>query len=320
MKAERRFFKELRFRQLLALVELSRHRTFSAVATVLKLSVVSVWRQVRSLEEDFGVQLVVTDGQQESFTEDGRNLVELTEPLVESFRSLRSVFDDRLKRVPRKLTVAAPAGVLSDALPGPVARYRREFSHVGLRLIERPSHAACAALLAGQADIAIIGTTTADVLPTSLATRPLARYPIHLLAPANHVLVTARRLTVKQIARHPLVLSTEDTSDRAQVDLTFARAGVLEQLEVTISATRLPLIAEYVSLGFGVALVAPGMARPPRSRRNRPALVWRNVSDLFGSEDLVLLQRKGRFELPHVRAFRELLEETFVAHPQADLP
>ena len=299
MKSERRFFKELRFRQLRALVELSRQKTFSAMAAALRLSVVSAWRQVRSLEEEFGVQLVVTDGQEVSLTEDGRTLVEMSQPLVESFLSLRSVFEDRQSKAPRKLTVAAPAGVLSDALPEPVTRFRRKFPNVGLRLMDRPSRAATAALLAGQADIAIVGLTMTDELPTALTMRSLTRYPIHLLCPGDHALATLKRITVKQIAQYPLVLSSEDTSDRAQVDLTFARAGLLDQLNV--------------ALGFGVALLAPGMTKPPKAKRGQKPLVWRDVSPLFGHEDLVLLQRKGRFELPHVRAFRELVEVAYRA-------
>lgn len=317
MKSDRRFFKELRFRQLRALVELSRQKTFSAVAAVLGLSVVSAWRQIRSLEEEFGVQLVVTEGQQVSLTDDGRTLVEMTEPLVESFLSLRAVFDDRTGKAPRKLTVTAPAGVLSDALPGPVTRFRRKFPNVGLRLVDRPSRGAFAALLAGEADIAIVGIKMDDTLPTSLAIHPLIKYPIHLLCPADHPLAKIERLTVKQIAQFPLVLSSEETSDRSQVDLTFARAGVLEDLNITISATRLPLITGYVALGFGVALIAPGMATLPKPRRGQPPLTWRDVSYLFGHEDVVLLQRKGRFELPHVKAFRELVEAAFKTGPGA---
>ncbi len=311
MKSDRRFFKELRFRQLRALVELSRQKTFSAMASALGLSVVSAWRQVRSLEEEFGVQLLVTNGQQVSLTEDGRTLVEMSQPLVESFLSLRSVFEDRQNKAPRKLTVAAPAGVLSDALPEPVTIFRRKFPNVELRLMDRPSRAASAALLAGQADIAIVGLAMADESPSALTIHPLTRYPIHLLCPADHALARAGRITVKQIAQYPLVLSSEDTSDRAQVDLTFARAGVLDQLNVAISATRLPLITGYVALGFGVALLAPGMAKPQKPRRGQTPLVWRDVSKLFGHEDLVLLQRKGRFELPHVKAFRELVEAAY---------
>ena len=311
MKKNRLFFKELRFRQLRALVELSRQKTFSGMAAVLRLSVVSAWRQVRSLEEEFGVQLVVADGQQVALTEDGRTLVEMAQPLVESFVSLRSVFADRNSKTPRKLTVAAPAGVLSDALPEPVTRYRRKFPHVELRLMDRPSRAAISAVLAGEAEIAIAGLSQNDQLSPVLSARPLTRYPIHLLCPTDHVLATVKRITVKRIAQYPLILSSEDTSDRAQVDLTFAQAGVLEQLNVAISATRLPLITGYVALGFGVALLAPGMAKPPKARRGRTTIIWRDVSNLFGHEDLVLLQRKGRFELPHVKAFRELVEAAY---------
>ena len=272
---------------------------------------VAASRKVRALEEEFSVQLVDRQGQEVVLTKDGRLLVEMAEPMVESFLSLRSVFDDRKGKVPRKLTVAAPAGVLTDALPEPVDRYRRKFPNVGLRLMERPSRGALAALLAGQADIAIIGMTDSDEAPTSLTLHRLARYPIYLLCPAGHELATEKRLTVRQIARHPLVLSSEDTSDRAQVDLTFAGAGVLANINVAISASRVPLISRYVSMGFGVALLAPGDLKSPVRVRARSALVWRDVSSLFGYEDLFLLQRSGRFELPHVRVFRELVMAEF---------
>jgi DNA-binding transcriptional LysR family regulator len=311
MKSDRRFFKELRFRQLRAVVELSRQKTFSAAAAALKMSVVSAWRQVRALEEEFGVQLVETQGQQVVLTEDGRLLVEMAEPMVESFLSLRAVFDDRQGKAPRELTVAAPAGVLNDALPEPVTGYRRQFPNVGLRLMERPSRGALAALLAGQADIAIIGVTATAEVPASMSLHRLARYPIHLLCPKDHVLAAAKKLTVKQIAHHPLVLSSEDTSDRAQVDLTFAKAGVLNQLNIAISASRVPMITKYVAMGFGVALLAPGEIEPPSTIHGQPSLIWRDVSALFGHEELVLLQRKGRFELPHVRVFREMVERSF---------
>jgi len=95
------------------------------------------------------------------------------------------------------------------------------------------------------------------------------QYPIHLLCPSDHALATAKGLTVKLIAQHPLVLSSEDTSDRAQVDATFANAGLLGQLNIAISATRLLLITRYIAVGFGVALLAPGKAKLPRPKTRR---------------------------------------------------
>jgi DNA-binding transcriptional LysR family regulator len=71
------------------------------------------------------------------------------------------------------------------------------------------------------------------------------------------------------------------------------------------------MITKYVAMGFGVALLAPGEVKPLVPKRGQPALTWRDVSTLFGHEDLVLVQRKGRFVLPHVKVFRELVERSF---------
>jgi hypothetical protein len=33
----------------------------------------------------------------------------------------------------------------------------------------------------------------------------------------------------------------------------------------------------------------------------------RDITNLFGHEEIALLQRKGRHELPHVKAFRKMV-------------
>jgi DNA-binding transcriptional LysR family regulator len=313
MKTERRFFKELRFRQLRALVELSRRKTFSAVASVLGLSVPSAWRQVRALEEQFGVQLVVAEGQQVSLTEDGRLLMELAEPLVESFNSLRALFDDRLERKQRKLTVVAPSGVLSNELPKPLKHYRRLFPKVSRTLIDRPSRPAREMLEAGKADIAIVGLPAGDELPSSLTMRPLTRYPFMLICPEDHALAVAKKLTLRQIVQHPLVLASEESGSRIQLERVFLKAGLHDRMNVTMTASTLPLIMSYVGMNFGVSLItAASTFKLPASRQGQPRLILRNIQDLFGHEQVVLLQRKGRYELPHVKAFRELVEENFL--------
>jgi hypothetical protein len=55
---ERRYFKEVRFRQIRALFEISRHVSFAAAARALGMATPSVWRQVRALEDDYGVRFV----------------------------------------------------------------------------------------------------------------------------------------------------------------------------------------------------------------------------------------------------------------------
>jgi len=98
----RRYFKEVRFRQIRALVEMSRQGSFAATAAAMDLAVPSVWQQIRSLEDEYGVQLVVAEGSKVSLTDDGRALVDLAAPLVESFDGLRAMFEDNFKREKRR--------------------------------------------------------------------------------------------------------------------------------------------------------------------------------------------------------------------------
>lgn len=301
----RLFFKELRFRQLEALVELTRHKNFSEAAKSLGLSTVSAWRQIRALEEQFETQLVTSKGPRTRLTEDGEMLAEMARPLVENFRSLPGVFADRKEKQVRELIVAAPAGLLSDLLPEPVTRYRERFPNVNLRMVDLPSRGACNAVLKGEADLAIAGSPDLGAESGGFTAHSLARYPIRLLCPSDHALAESKRPTIRQIARHPLVLSGEGTSDRALVDAAFAKAGLIDALDVTITASRLELIVRYVEMGFGVALLASG----PMVLPNSPTLRWLDVSRLFGFEEVAVFQPEGRFELPHVRAFRKLVAE-----------
>ena len=106
MATPRQYFKEVRFQQLRALVEVGRQRSFAKAAAAVHLSVPSVWQQVRALEAEFAVPLVVMRGRSVDLTDDGKLLMELAAPLVEGFDSLKALFLDRRNRLSRQLTLA----------------------------------------------------------------------------------------------------------------------------------------------------------------------------------------------------------------------
>src|SRR4051812_20348604 len=103
---QRRYFKELRLQQFRALMEVSRKGTFTAAAQALGLSRTSVWQQIRSLEDDFGVELAVVKGQKLNLTPEGHQLLEMITPIVDGFDGVKTAFLDRLGRMQRRLEVA----------------------------------------------------------------------------------------------------------------------------------------------------------------------------------------------------------------------
>lgn len=302
----RRYFKEVRFRQIRALVELSRQGSFAATAATLGRAVPSVWQQIRALEDEYGVQLVAAQGSNVSLTEDGRMLVDLAAPLVESFDSLRELFADRHRTTPRTLTVVAPAPMLSGALRKPIIQYRKSHPEVKLTLIDRPSHAARQIMQNHDADLAVIGVASGDDPLPQFQSWALSSYPFHLICQETHPLATARKVTLADLVKHPLVLSAEDSSSHRQIRHVFEKAGLADRMNVTMTATNRALLLSYVAIGFGIAIgTSAASVKLPKPAAGETGLVMRDVSGLFGREQVFLLQRKGRHELPHVKAFRE---------------
>lgn len=321
MKSDRQkrvYFKEVRLRQLRAIVELSGQRSFARTAAALGLSTPSIWQQVRALESEFGASLLRVQGKRVELTEDGKQLAELAAPIVKSFESLKAVFLDRRGKLPRQLTVATTASLCANELRGPLETYRRLYPNVRLTLLDRPSAAARALFEQGEADIAVVGELAAAGKRQAHAATRLTAYPFMLLCPSGHPLLGRRRLSLADLSRHPLVLSGEGTNSRTRVHDVFQAAGLNENLNVAMSASSLALLAVYVSMGFGVSIssVSPAIIAAARAgKADYAGLQFRDLTRLFGEERVIVLARQGRLELPHVRAFHEILSDGTDAPP-----
>jgi len=312
-KEARHYYKEVRLRQMRALVEIARHGSFAKAARQLGISSPAVWQQVRALEREFDADLVKSRGGQASLTEDGELLVRLTAPLVDSFDSVRALFSERRGKLHRRLTLTTTTALLTHELPAAISAYRAAHSAVELILIDRPSLEARAIFERGDADIAIIGSTGAEAAPPQCHVEKLISYPYHLLCPPEHPLLKRKRLALDQIGHYPLILSGKGAATSQRVPEVFARGDAREP-KVALTSTNLALIISYVRMGLGIAVVPLG---PRMVAGWQPAqlggVMIRDVRALFGQDQIVMLHRTGGHELRHVAAFRETVTATLGA-------
>jgi len=304
---ERRYFKEVRFRQIRALFEISRHGSFAAAARSLGMATPSVWRQVRALEDDYGVRFVTAKGRSVRLTEDGERLMRLAAPLVEGFDSLRKLFLDLQSGAERVLRLAAPASVLNSPLRDVIAAYRRSQPSVRLTLIDAPSRVAWGMVESDAADLALVGAPSGVVLPSRLSVVPLASYPFEVIYAEGHALGKVRKLGLRDILAYPLILAGEDSSSRLQFDHVVAKAGLTSKVNVAMTAGNVPSILNYTGLGIGVAILTRSAIEAMSFPAVRQAgLAHRDASGVLGHDNLVLVHPKGRHELEHIRVFREM--------------
>jgi molybdate transport repressor ModE-like protein len=304
---ERRYFKEVRFRQIRALFEISRRGSFAAAARALGMATPSVWRQVRALEDDYGVRFVAAKGRSVRLTEEGERLMRLAAPLVEGFDSLRKMFLDLQSGAERVLRLAAPASVLNSPLRHVIAEYRLSQPAVRLTLIDSPSRVAWGMVESDSADLAIVGAPSGVVLPARLSVVPLASHPFEVIFPEGHPLGKVRKMGLRDILSHPLILAGEDSSSRLQFDHVVSEAGLTSLVNIVMTAGNVPSILNYVGLGMGVAI----LTRSAIEAISLPAvknagLAHRDASAVLGYDNLVIVHPRGRHELEHIRVFREM--------------
>jgi DNA-binding transcriptional LysR family regulator len=305
-----RRFKQLRFRQLRAFVALSAEGSFAAVAQKLDLSVPSVWQQVRALEKAFGCDLVHTEGRRLVFTDRGRLLLSMAAPLVRGFDELVETFSLSGEATHRVLSIAAPGEILTHDLPGVLERFRHLYPDVDVRLYDRSSKEAIGLVEKGEVDVAVAGQLD-EPPPPALRCERVAEYPFMLIAREDHPLATEKRLSPRQIGRHPLVVFAPGTNNRRRLDTVFAEAGIGDGLTITMEANSKALLLNYVQMGFGASVASMGrlMTEMPPRGHAAEGLVCRDVSRTFGHEHINLFVRRARYQPAHEKTFCDMLLE-----------
>ena len=304
--AKRRYFKELKMSQLHALTALAGGKGFAGAAALLEVATPSVWQQVRGLEDEFKVSLVEVDGQKVRLTEAGNLLVLLSKPLVQNFDQLREQFMGLLDDHSLHLRLAAPNNVLVNELLEPLRQFREKYPRVSLRLTDSPSNPARLLLEAGEIDLAIVGLLEKE-LPSSLAMDHISDFPFMLVCSADHPLLKARKLQAKQFVPYPLIMPSVGTNGRRRTDEVFTKAGLVSDLKIAFETSTKELLLRYAQMDFGIAIapISPRFLADPMARLIAKNLAFRDVSDLFGVEHLVILRRQDRHEPKPQKAFRE---------------
>lgn len=314
MPAEpRHYFKELRLQQFRSLVALARWQTFSAAAAALKITRASVWQQVRSLEQEMGSTLVRTRAQRVELTPAGQRLVEIAAPLVAGFDSAKSAFQAAIDAdAPQTLAIAASPSFLQE-LREPIARIHALHPNLHVTFLERNSAAAVELLDQGGADLAIAAKPDNVTARAGLEYTRIATYPFTLIFPPQHPLLAKKRVTLRDLMKHRLILPGGPTYCRQHFNAVVAQAGLQEQVNVAIESNFPVMLFEYVRLGLGVSL-------SPLPRPSGVATLWeqagvilRDAEHLFGSEPIYFVRRKGQFETPYAARFRELVTSRAVA-------
>lgn len=263
-------------------------RNFTHAARRLGLSQPAFFERIRRLSDALGVPLYERQGKQIRLTAQGLRLsAHAREALVRSEACVREIRGEAARET---VTLAAGEGAflyfLGPALTRFVTAARGEGGAsarepaAALRLLTLGTPAACEAVRAGEAQLAV---GVVDLVPEGLVAADVLRTPLCVAMSRRHPLARRRALELADLAGQRLILPPPGRSHRDFVGRAFGRIG--QEIAPPIEADGWPLMLQFAAVGLGVAVVN-GICVPPRG------VVLRPVPEL-GTVCYRLITRRG---------------------------
>lgn len=166
-------------RTLRTLIAVYDHKTFSAAADAVHVTHAAVSQQMRTLEENWGVQLFDRSRRTPELTPLGRALVLKAREVVQAYdQMLPSVLGER--GVSGDVALGALPTTLTTMVPSAISMLVSAYPQVRVRLFPGLSNQLVSQLERGALDAAIV--TRPDLLPARLDFLDIAEEPLQLLA------------------------------------------------------------------------------------------------------------------------------------------
>lgn len=290
----------MEIQQLLGFAAVAKTKSFSQAAKVVFRTQSAVSLQIQALEKELDVKLFDRISPRKTeLTSDGTMLLELVQPLLEDFKTLREKFDEK-RGAPStmEIRIATHEPVIAYLLPKPIEQFKKKYPQARFTLCRKGRIEIIEAVLAGEVHLGISALMQSH---PSLDYRVIEKHDRVLVALKNHPLAGKKKITPEQIAQYPLLLPPKGTNTRDIIEKIFKEKGL--EINLAMEATGREAIKSYIRLGFGISILNKRFI----SKEDKKKFFTANVARHFGQSErgVITLKRK---QLPkYAVEFIELL-------------
>lgn len=291
------YYKQNRLQQLRGFVFATQAGSISKAAERMFLSQPSVSLQIQALERELKVSLFERRGPKITLTPDGKTLYELAAPLVDALDQLHETFAERRGGVETgRLDIAAGESTILYLLPPFVQEFAQVYPGIELKLHNVTGRDGLRMLRADEVDFAVGSMLEA---PEDIDYRPIFNYDPVLIAPLDHPLAKKKRLSISEVAKHPLILPPRHLATWRVVDLVFEQHNA--RYQVKLEAGGWEVIKKYVEMGLGISIVTSICLTGQEKLSAIP------LGKYFPKRTYGLVLRRGKFLSPQAQRFIDIM-------------
>ncbi|CAH1083895.1 HTH-type transcriptional regulator CysB [Candidatus Nitrotoga sp. 1052] len=290
----------MNLQQLRYLHEIVKHElNISDAAKALYTSQPGLSKQMKSLEEELGIEIFVRNGKRlTAITEPGKAVLEIAQRMLHEVGNLKQVGQEFRSQDSGSLTIATTHTQARYALPPVVKQFIKRYPKVKLSLHQGSPTQIAQQVLNGEADIAI--ATESLIMYDELTTLPCYEWHHCIVVPIGHPLLAEKKLTLKKIAQYPIITYDFAFSGRGKINAAFNAHNITPNIVLT--AIDADVIKTYVELGLGIGIVAQMAFIPDRDKLLRII----DTGNLFQSSTTRIAIRRNEFLRGYTYHFIEL--------------
>jgi DNA-binding transcriptional LysR family regulator len=252
----------MELRQLEYFVAVAEERNFTRAAERVHISQSGVSAQIRQLERELGAELFDRSARTATLTVAGKAALEHARASLAAAEAVGQAVGDVTDLIRGTVAVGMVTGCTITPLFDALAAFHLAHPGVEISLLEDNSERLVDGVREGTIDLALVGTATAT--PDGLDALTIVSERLVAVVPVGHPLTKQRRVTLRDLADHPLVCMPPGTGLRTVFDQACAAQNLRPAIALQASAA--DAMADLATRGLGVAILSESMAANYRDR------------------------------------------------------
>ncbi len=269
---------------------------FGRAAAHCHVSPSTLSRNIKQLEEDLGVQLLVRDNRSVVLTHEGRQFLAFAKEVIQQWETYQESLLAQAEQLHGQLSIYCSITASYSFLYDILTQFRVKHPGIAIKLHTGDPAQSLARILAGEEDIAIAAKP--EKLPAGISFKPISRSPLIFITATNSP------AWENQSWEDIPVIIPEEGLARERLDRWFHSMGVRPNIYAEVKGNE--AIVSMVSLGFGVG-IAPQIVvdNSPLANKVKRFLPQPDL----GPYDTGICVMKKRLKSPIVNAFWSQLQE-----------
>ncbi len=232
---------------LQAFLAVARHLSFSNAAEELHLTQPAISKRIALLEQDLDLPLFNRIGRRVSLTRHAEQLIPLANDILDRLDSARRELLEQSEQVSGRLTLAISHHIGLHHLPPVLRAFQHAQPNVELDISFTDSELAYAAVLSGEAELAVI--TLAPQGQALIEAVKLWQDPLCFAVAKDHPLAVETARSIDDLSQFPAILPNQSTYTGTIIAGLFAQKKL--KLNIRMATNYLETIKAMASIGLG---------------------------------------------------------------------